>query len=79
MPCSVNIEIMRKFKVEEPIEKSRNNDQIVLSEFLFPLYNKVINNDIVTTGANASSMSRPPVYLAMIGTSSLKHLSTGRT
>ena len=45
---------MRKFKVEEPIEKSRNNDQIVLSEFLFPLYGKVINNDIVTTGANAS-------------------------
>lgn len=66
MLCSVNIEIMRKFKVEEPIEKSRNNDQIVLSEFLFPLYNKVINNDIVTTGANASQTSGQEEYVELL-------------
>lgn len=66
MPCSVNIEIMRKFKVEEPIEKSRNNDQIVLSEFLFPLYSKVINNDIVTTGANASQTSGQEGYVELL-------------
>lgn len=66
MLCSVNIEIMRKFKVEEPIEKSRNNDQIVLSEFLFPLYSKVINNDIVTTGANASQTSGQEGYVELL-------------
>lgn len=66
MPCSVNIEIMRKFKVEEPIEKSRNNDQIVLSEFLFPLYSKVINNDIVTTGANASQTAGQEGYVELL-------------
>jgi len=64
--CSVNIEIMRKFKVEEPIEKSRNNDQIVLSEFLFPLYSKVINNDIVTTGANASQTAGQEGYVELL-------------
>lgn len=66
MLCSVNIEIMRKFKVEEPIEKSRNNDQIVLSEFLFPLYSKVINNDIVTTGANASQTAGQEGYVELL-------------
>lgn len=66
MLCSVNIEIMRKFKVEEPIEKSRNNDQIVLSEFLFPLYSKVINNNIVTTGANASQTSGQEGYVELL-------------
>ncbi len=66
MLCSVNIEIMRKFKVEEPIEKSRNNDQIVLSEFLFPLYYKVINNDIVTTGANASQTAGQEGYVELL-------------
>lgn len=66
MLCSVNIEIMRKFKVEEPIEKSRNNDQVVLSEFLFPLYSKVINNDIVTTGANASQTSGQEGYVELL-------------
>ena len=66
MFCSVNIEIMRKFKVEEPIEKSRNNDQIVLSEFLFPLYNKIINNDIVTTGANASQTAGQEGYVELL-------------
>lgn len=57
---------MRKFKVEEPIEKSRNNDQIVLSEFLFPLYSKVINNDIVTTGANASQTAGQEGYVELL-------------
>ena len=66
MLCSVNIEIMRKFKVEEPIEKSRNNDQIVLSEFLFPLYSKVINNDIVTTGVNASQTAGQEGYVELL-------------
>ena len=66
MLCSVNNEIMRKFKVEEPIEKSRNNDQIVLSEFLFPLYSKVINNDIVTTGANASQTAGQEGYVELL-------------
>lgn len=64
--CSVNIEIMRKFKVEEPIEKSRNNDQIVLSEFLFPLYSRIINNDIVTTGANASQTAGQEGYVELL-------------
>lgn len=66
MLCSVNIEIMRKFKVEEPIEKSRNNDQIVLSEFLFPLYSRIINNDIVTTGANASQTAGQEGYVELL-------------
>lgn len=64
--CSVNIEIMRKFKVEEPIEKSRNNDQIVLNEFLFPLYRKIICDDIVTTGANASQTSGQEGYVELL-------------
>ena len=66
MLCSVNIKIMRKFKVEEPIEKSRNNDQIVYSEFLLSLYNKIINNDIVTTGANASQTSGQEGYVELL-------------
>lgn len=66
MLCSVNIEIMRKFKVEEPIEKSRNNDQIVYNEFLLYLYNKIINNDIVTTGANASQTAGQEGYVELL-------------
>lgn len=67
MLCSVNIEIMRrKFKIEEPIEKSRNNDQIVLSEFLFPFYSKIINDDVVTTGANASQASGQEGYVELL-------------
>ena len=66
MLCSVNIEIMRKFKVEEPIEKSRNNDQIVYNEFLLYLYNKIINNDIVATGANASQTAGQEGYVELL-------------
>lgn len=57
---------MRKFKVEEPIEKSRNNDQIVYNEFLLYLYNKIINNDIVTTGANASQTAGQEGYVELL-------------
>ncbi len=57
---------MRKFKVEEPIEKSRNNDQIVYNEFLLYLYDKIINNDIVTTGANASQTSGQEGYVELL-------------
>lgn len=66
MLCSVNIEIMRKFKVEEPIEKSRNNDEIVYNEFLLYLYNKIINNDIVATGANASQTAGQEGYVELL-------------
>lgn len=57
---------MRKFKVEEPIEKSRNNDEIVYSEFLLYLYNKIINNDIVATGANASQTAGQEGYVELL-------------
>lgn len=66
MLCSVNIEIMRKFKVEEPIEKSRHNDQIVLNEFLFPLYRKIMDNDIIVTGANASQTAGQEGYVELL-------------
>ena len=34
---------MRKFTVEEPIEKNRHNDNVVVSSFLYPLYSKKTN------------------------------------
>ena len=36
---------MRKFTVEEPIEKNRHNDSVVVGSFLYPLYNKITNKE----------------------------------
>lgn len=57
---------MRKFTVEEPIEKNRNNDDIVASSFLYPLYNKIIRNDFVTTGTNASQTAGQEAYVEIL-------------
>ena len=47
---------MRKFKVEEPIELNRHNDEVIRDELLWPLYGKILNDDVVKTGANASQV-----------------------
>lgn len=57
---------MRKFTVEEPIEKNRNNDDIVAGSFLYPLYNKIIRNDFVTTGTNASQTAGQEAYVELL-------------
>jgi|GEM_PF-3019060 hypothetical protein len=44
---------MRKFIIEEPVEKNRNNDDTILQEVLFPLYYKLKEGDIVKTGNNS--------------------------
>lgn len=56
---------MRKFTVEEPIEKSRHNDRTVL-EMLYLLYYKIKNNDVVTTGANASQVAGQSSYAELL-------------
>lgn len=58
---------MRKFKVEEPIELNRNNDFVILNEFLFPLYEKVKEGKVVTTGANASQVTGQSSYVELLG------------
>ena len=57
---------MRKFTVEEPIEKNRNNDEIVSGSFLYPLYNKVIRKDFVSTGTNASQTEGQEAYVELL-------------
>lgn len=57
---------MRKFTVEELIEKNRHNDSIVVSSFLYPLYNKIINKEFVNTGANASQTVGQETYVELI-------------
>ena len=57
---------MRKFTVEEPIEKNRHNDNVVMSSFLYPLYNKIINKEFVNTGANASQTVGQETYVELI-------------
>ena len=57
---------MRKFTVEEPIEKNRNNDDIVAGSFLYPLYNKIIRKDFVTTGTNASQTAGQEAYVEIL-------------
>lgn len=57
---------MRKFTVEEPIEKNRHNDNVVVGSFLYPLYNKVVNKDYVNTGANASQTAGQEAYVELL-------------
>ena len=57
---------MRKFTVEEPIEKNRHNDNVVVSSFLYPLYNKITNKEFVNTGANASQTVGQETYVELI-------------
>ena len=57
---------MRKFTVEEPIEKNRHNDSVVMDSFLYPLYNKIINKEFVNTGANASQTVGQETYVELI-------------
>lgn len=57
---------MRKFTVEEPIEKSRINDEIVARSFLYPLYNKIIREDFVNTGTNASQTAGQEAYVEVL-------------
>ena len=57
---------MRKFTVEEPIEKNRHNDNVVEGSFLYPLYNKIINKEFVNTGANASQTVGQETYVELI-------------
>ena len=49
---------MRKFTVEEPIEKNRNNDNVVMGSFLYPLYNKIINKEFYFIATAADSNNR---------------------
>ena len=57
---------MRKFTVEEPIEKNRHNDNVVVGSFLYPLYNKITNKEFVNTGANASQTVGQETYVELI-------------
>ena len=57
---------MRKFTVEEPIEKNRHNDSVVVNSFLYPLYNKITNKEFVNTGANASQTVGQETYVELI-------------
>lgn len=57
---------MRKFTVEEPIEKNRHNDNVVMGSFLYPLYNKIINKEFVNTGVNASQTVGQETYVELI-------------
>lgn len=57
---------MRKFTVEEPIEKNRHNDNVVVNSFLYPLYNKITNKEFVNTGANASQAVGQETYVELI-------------
>lgn len=57
---------MRKFTVEEPIEKNRHNDSVVVGSFLYPLYNKITNEEFVNTGANASQTVGQETYVELI-------------
>ena len=57
---------MRKFTVEEPIEKNRHNDSVVVGSFLYPLYNKITNKEFVNTGANASQTVGQETYVELI-------------
>ena len=57
---------MRKFTVEEPIEKNRHNDSVVVGAFLYPLYNKITNKEFVNTGANASQTVGQETYVELI-------------
>ena len=57
---------MRKFKVEEPIELNRHNDEVIRDELLWPLYGKVMNDDVVKTGANASQVEGQSSYAELL-------------
>lgn len=57
---------MRKFTIEEPIELNRNNDEVVDS-LLLQLKCKLDDNDIVTTGSNASQTAGQEGYVELLG------------
>ena len=57
---------MRKFAVEEPIEKNRHNDNVVVNSFLYPLYNKITNKEFVNPGATASQPVGQETYVELI-------------
>lgn len=59
---------MRKFTVEEPIEKHRYNDSIVKETLLRDLYWKSKNKDLlIVTGSNASQASGQEGYVEILG------------
>lgn len=58
---------MNTFTVEEPIELNRNNDDIILNDILFPLYEKLKSNEIIYTGANASQSDGQECYVELLG------------
>lgn len=60
---------MRKFRIEEPIELHRTNDRIVQYEFLYPLYNKIKNEEFIVTGSNASQTEGQESYVELLGKS----------
>lgn len=57
---------MRKFTVEEPIEKNRNNDRIIENAFLRPLYYNLTRNEVIKTGTNASQVDGQNSYVEVL-------------
>lgn len=57
---------MRNFTVEEPIEKNRNNDRVVNTDFLMPMYYRLQENDVVQTGLNASQSAGQESYVELL-------------
>lgn len=58
---------MRIFTVEEPIEKNRFNNVVVEKEFLLPMYEKILKNDVIMTGSNASQSEGQESYCEILG------------
>ena len=57
---------LRTFKVEEPIEKSRLNDEVIKQQFLWPMFYKILNNMTVKTGSNASQTEGQEAYVELL-------------
>ncbi len=57
---------MRNFKVSEPVATSESNN-LVVNMLLEKLYHKLIINDVVKTGANASQSSGQEEYVELLG------------
>ena len=57
---------MRTFKVKEPIEKSRLNDEVIKQQFLRPMFYKILNNMTVKTGSNASQTEGQEAYVELL-------------
>ena len=56
---------MRKFTVEEPVELSRSNDEVI-KQALRKLYNHLVMNELVETGANASQTDGQNSYVELL-------------